>query len=161
VTVNIGAIDAGGPANVVPDLAICRINIRITEANDEQAAIEAVRKIIAELNSHGGIAAELQGQLRHRRKSGRTHASSLDAIVACGRDLGLKLATRASAAPRMEIAWLPRDCPTSTPWAFAATESTARMNTCSWIAWSNAPQLTTLLLLKIAAGDIDPAPFCR
>ena len=30
VTLNVGAIDGGGPANVVPDLAICRINIRTT-----------------------------------------------------------------------------------------------------------------------------------
>jgi glutamate carboxypeptidase len=162
VTVNIGAIDAGGPANVVPDLAICRINIRTTEANDEQAAIEAVRKIIAELNSHGGIAAELQGQFTSPAKipDERT-LRLLDAIVACGRDLGLKLATRASGGAsdgnRLAAAGLPnidtlgvRGDRIHSPDEYMLLDSLVER-----------AQLTTLLLLKIAAGDIDPAPFCR
>ena len=97
VTVNISAIDGGSPANVVPDLAICRVNIRTTEPQDEQKILSAVTGLIYELNSMDGIRAELHGRFVATPKipDDRT-GRLLDAIISCGRDLGLTLAHRAS-----------------------------------------------------------------
>jgi glutamate carboxypeptidase len=162
VTFNVGAIDGGGPANVVPDLAICRINIRTTERDDEEKAIRAAETMVAELNSGDGITAEIQGQFTSPPKipDDRT-LHLLDAIVACGNDLGLQLATRASGGAsdgnRLAAAGLPnidtlgvRGDRIHSPDEYMLPGSLVER-----------AQLTALLLLKIAAGDIDPAPFCR
>jgi glutamate carboxypeptidase len=162
VTLNIGAIDGGGPTNVVPDLAICRINIRTTEPGDEQTAIQAVRGIVSESDSGDGITAEIQGQFTSPPKipDDRT-IRLLDAIVACGQDLGLSLASRASGGAsdgnRLAAAGLPnidtlgvRGDRIHSPDEFMVIDSLVER-----------AQLVALLLLKIAGGDIDPAPFCR
>jgi glutamate carboxypeptidase len=61
VTVNIGAIEGGGPVNVVPDIAVVRFNVR---APDEEAAawsLAEVNKIVADMAALDGIAAALNG----------------------------------------------------------------------------------------------------
>jgi len=162
VTVNVGAIDGGGPANVVPDLAICRINIRTTEPGDEHTAIKALGKIVAEINSGDGITAEVQGQFTSPPKipDDRT-IRLLEAIVGCGQELGLKLTTRGSGGVsdgnRLAAAGLPnidtlgvRGDRIHSPDEYMLIESLVER-----------AQLTALLLVKIAAGDIDPGPFSR
>jgi glutamate carboxypeptidase len=162
VTLNVGAIDGGGPANVVPDLAICRINIRTTEPDDERTAMHAVSGIVSELNSGDGISAEIQGQFTSPPKipDDRT-LHLLDAIVACGQSLGLNLGTRASGGAsdgnRLAAAGLPnidtlgvRGDRIHSPDEYMVIDSLVER-----------AQLVALLLVKIAAGDIDPAPFCR
>lgn len=162
VTLNIGAIDGGGPPNVVPDLAICRINIRTTEPADEQKAIQAVRAIVTDINSTDGISAELHGHFMSPPKIADVRTRGLiDAVVACGRDLGLNLATRASGGSsdgnRLAAAGLPnidtlgvRGDRIHSPDEYMLIDSLVER-----------AQLSALLLLKIASGDIDPASFCR
>ncbi len=61
VTVNIGAIEGGGPVNVVPDIAVVRFNVR---APDEEAAawsLAEVNKIVDDMAALDGIAAALNG----------------------------------------------------------------------------------------------------
>ncbi len=162
VALNVGAIDGGGPTNVVPDLAICRINIRTTEPDDEKAAMLAVSEIVSELNSDEGITTEIQGEFTSPPKipDDRT-LRLLEAIVACGQNLGLNLATRATGGAsdgnRLAAAGLPNidtlgvrgDCIHS-PDEYMVIDSLVER-----------AQLVALLLVKIAAGDIDPTPFCR
>ena len=162
VTVNIGAIDGGGPANVVPDLAICRINIRTTETSDEQDVLQRVREFVSELNSMDGISAELHGQFSSPPKiADERTLRLLDAIVGCGKDLGLNLTSRASGGAsdgnRLAAAGLAnidtlgvRGDRIHSPEEFMVVDSLVER-----------AQLTALLLLKIAAGDIDASPFSR
>jgi glutamate carboxypeptidase len=162
VTLNIGSIDGGSPANVVPDLAICRINIRTTQPSDESAALNIVNGFLSELNAADGISAKLDGHFSSPPKilDDRT-LRLLDAILGCGRDLGLNLATRASGGVsdgnRLAAAGLPnidslgpRGDRIHSPEEYLISKSLVER-----------AQLTALLLLKIASGDIDPAPFCR
>jgi glutamate carboxypeptidase len=162
VTVNIGSIDGGGPANVVPDLSICRINIRTGHAEDQQTVLRAVNRIVSDLNSADGITAELQGQFTSPPKvpDDRTHRL-MDAIIMTGKDLGLSLTTRASGGVsdgnRLAAVGLPnidtlgvRGDRIHSPDEFMLIDSLVER-----------AQLVALLLLKIAAGDIDPTPFCR
>ena len=61
VTFNVSRIDGGGAPNVVPDLGICRFNIRVkTEADADWARTEVAR-IVANVNERDGITAELHG----------------------------------------------------------------------------------------------------
>ncbi|MGD0542611.1 MAG: peptidase dimerization domain-containing protein, partial [Tepidisphaeraceae bacterium] len=162
VTVNIGAIDGGSPANVVPDLAVCRVNIRTTEPHDEQRILSAVNRLIAEANSADGISVQLYGRFASPPKipDDRT-GRLLDAIISCGRDLGLALAHRpsggASDGNKLAAAGLPnidslgvRGDQIHSPGEFLFTSSLVER-----------AQLVALLLLKLAGGDIDPNPFCR
>jgi glutamate carboxypeptidase len=162
VTLNIGAIDGGGPANVVPDLAICRLNIRTTEPADEQRALNAVKDCLAEANDADGISAELHGHFASPPKIADAQtASLLEAIKACGRDLGMELVSRASGGAsdgnRLSAAGLPnidtlgvRGDRIHSPDEFMIPKSLVER-----------AQLAALLLLKIAAGDIDARAFSR
>ena len=62
VTVNVAKIEGGGPANVVPDLAIPRFNVRAT-TTDEQHQVEShLADLLATANRQDGIRATLDGQ---------------------------------------------------------------------------------------------------
>ncbi len=162
VTVNVGSIDGGAPANVVPDLAVCRINIRTTEPADEVRVKGEVEKLVADLNRMDGIRAELHGHFASPPKilderTGRL----LGAIVSCGKELGMNLGTRASGGAsdgnRLMAAGL------------ANIDSLGvrgdRIHSSEeYLIPQSLPeraQLTALLMLKIAAGDIDAGVFCR
>ncbi len=162
ITLNISAIDGGSPTNVVPDLAICRLNIRITEPQDEPRILSAVNALIAETNSADGISAELRGHFTSPPKilDERTN-QLLEAIISCGQDLGLSLPHRpsggASDGNKLAAAGLPnidslgvRGDQIHSPAEFLVKDSL-----------TERAQLVALLLLKLAAGDIDPNPFCR
>jgi glutamate carboxypeptidase len=162
ITVNVSAIDGGSPANVVPDLAVCRVNIRTTELQDEQRIRSSVNSLISELNSSDGISAELSGRFASAPKipDDRT-IRLLNAIVSCGDDLGLSLGRRpsggASDGNKLAAAGLPnidslgvRGDQIHSPGEFLYTDSLVER-----------AQLVGLLLLKLATGDIDPKPFCR
>jgi glutamate carboxypeptidase len=162
ITLNIGSIDGGAPVNVVPDLAICRINIRTTEPRDADTALTAVKNLIADLNTTDGISAELHGKFANVPKipDDRT-LRLLDAVLSCGRDLGLTIPTRpsggASDGNKLAAAGLPnidslgpRGDRIHSPDEYLITRSLVER-----------AQLTANLLLKIASDDIDPTPFCR
>ncbi|MCP2680596.1 hydrolase [Maricaulaceae bacterium NA33B04] len=61
VTINVSRIDGGGAPNVVPDLGICRFNIRVKTEDDAAWAKAEVGKIVDEINAREGISAELHG----------------------------------------------------------------------------------------------------
>ena len=61
VTVNVGAIEGGGPVNVVPDLAVVRFNVRVPDEEAGAWALAEVDRIVAEVAGHDGIAVDLTG----------------------------------------------------------------------------------------------------
>lgn len=61
VTVNIGAVDGGGPVNMVPEGAVVRFNVRVPDA-DARAWIEAeVARVVQAVSARDGIHAHLHG----------------------------------------------------------------------------------------------------
>jgi glutamate carboxypeptidase len=95
VTVNVGAIDGGGPANVVADLAICRFNVRTTEPADEQRLSAVFQQLVADLNSRDGLSAELHGQFSAPPKIPDERGSHLiEATLQCAAELGQPLVRR-------------------------------------------------------------------
>ncbi len=97
ITVNVGRIDGGGPANVVPDLAICRINVRTTVLEDEGRFVEALSDLAAALDARDGLRAEVHGGFTSPPKLLDDRALALLGHVAdCGQDLGLSLPWRSS-----------------------------------------------------------------
>ena len=61
VTVNVSRIDGGGAPNVVPDLGICRFNVRV-KTEDEAAWIKSeLEALVRAANARDGITADLHG----------------------------------------------------------------------------------------------------
>ncbi len=50
ITVNIGQIEGGGPVNIVPNLGICRLNVRTRDPEDMQQIKEHLERYADELN---------------------------------------------------------------------------------------------------------------
>jgi glutamate carboxypeptidase len=61
VTLNIGRIDGGGAVNVVPDVAVVRLNARVTKSEDVARVEHHLREIAASVAEAHGVTAELEG----------------------------------------------------------------------------------------------------
>ncbi len=61
VTLNVARIDGGGPMNIVPDLGICRFNVRMPTEDDRAWAEAEIARLVEGLRALDGISAELEG----------------------------------------------------------------------------------------------------
>lgn len=61
VTFNIGRVSGGGALNVVPDLAIGRVNVRVRTAAQGERVMEQFRGLMEELQRLDGISVEMHG----------------------------------------------------------------------------------------------------
>lgn len=97
VTVNIGAIDGGGPTNIVPDRAVVRFNIRAPDADAEAWAKDGVDAALRALAEMDGITARLHGGFTRPPKPLSPALERLVGYVGeAGAMLGLALAFRPS-----------------------------------------------------------------
>lgn len=61
VTFNVSRIDGGGAPNVVPDLGICRFNVRVKTEDDAAWAKAEIEALVQAVNTRDGITADLHG----------------------------------------------------------------------------------------------------
>jgi glutamate carboxypeptidase len=95
--VNPARIDGGGPNNVVPDLAILRVNFRPADAGAIAAAQAALDAAVAEVAAAHDVTIALHGGFNRPPKPVDAGAARLFALVkAAGADLGLPIAWRAT-----------------------------------------------------------------
>jgi glutamate carboxypeptidase len=92
VTVNVAALHGGEGFNIVPELAVLRLNLRVTTEADAEWARQQLMELVAEVGRGDGLSATLHGAFHCPPKplDGLAHAL-LQRIVACGRTLGLAL----------------------------------------------------------------------
>ncbi|HET6247315.1 MAG TPA: hydrolase [Tepidisphaeraceae bacterium] len=97
ITINVGKVEGGGPVNVVPDLAICRFNVRVRTTDDQQYIMKDIDRIVEEMQKRDGIGVELHGKI-HRPPKPLNDATRLliDEAISCGRELGLTIGHRRS-----------------------------------------------------------------
>lgn len=97
ITLNIGHIEGGGPVNIVPDLAICRFNVRINDPKDLLMVRKKLNDAVAIGNSHDGIQLTLHEiTSREPKIFDKKHKSLFDALNRCATDLGTPLQYRPS-----------------------------------------------------------------
>ena len=97
VIVNVGKIEGGGALNVVPDLAIARMNVRTTVPEDETHVREAIESVVAQFADRDGIRIELHGSITSPPKILDVKTKQLlDSILACARELGLNVTSQPS-----------------------------------------------------------------
>ena len=96
-TFNIGKIDGGGPVNVVPDSAVVRFNVRVSNHDERHQAENEIADVIAAINQRDGITAELHGQFGRAPKpmAGRTRAL-FEWVRELGHDLDLDISWKAT-----------------------------------------------------------------
>ncbi len=97
LTLNVGYIEGGGPVNVVPDMAMCRFNVRVSNSEDQQLFEDHLELVKARINQIDGISIESRGEFSRPPKplDNRTR-KLLDHFASVGRELGLSLESRFS-----------------------------------------------------------------
>jgi glutamate carboxypeptidase len=155
VTVNVGRLEGGSAPNVVPDLAICRVNVRTTRPTDEPLIRAKLEELVTMISSRDGISVELHGGFTAPPKIPDPRTEALMRYVDdCGRELGLSLEWKPSGGAcdgnRLAAAGLPtidtlgpRGGDIHSPSEFLHVDSLAER-----------AKLTALLLLKLASGQI-------
>jgi glutamate carboxypeptidase len=89
VIINFGKIQGGGPLNVVPDLAITGINIRIEDIDDGIEVEKILSNEVALLNNIPGLKAKLYGKINRKPKIPNAKLDELFSLVeACAKELG-------------------------------------------------------------------------
>jgi glutamate carboxypeptidase len=95
--VNPARIDGGGPNNIVPDMAILRVNLRPILPEDMTHADDLIRTAVAAVEREHGVHAHIHGGFNRPPKPLGPQAEKLFHLVRdCGRDLGIDLAWKAT-----------------------------------------------------------------
>ena len=97
LSINPARIDGGGPNNVVPDLAILRVNMRPALPDDQLAADAMLRALIAAIEIEHGVCIALHGGFGRPPKPLDAKAEKLFALVeASAAELGQFITHKAS-----------------------------------------------------------------
>jgi glutamate carboxypeptidase len=97
LAVNPARIDGGGPNNVVPDLAVLRVNFRPADASAIARAAALIDATVASVAAAHDVAIEVHGSFNRPPKPVDAGAERLFALVrAAGADLGLTIGARAT-----------------------------------------------------------------
>ena len=159
VTMNVGQLAGGSVPNVVPDVAVCRINVRTTVPEDEARVLKALRGIVSEAGTADGIRAELHGTFTSPPKPvDQAMRALMDHVAACGRDLGIPITWRPSGGAcdgnKLTAAGLPtvdtlgpRGGDLHSPTEYLLLDSL-----------TERAKLSALLLMKIASGELKLPP---
>ncbi|WBH17580.1 hydrolase [Sphingomonas radiodurans] len=95
LAVNPARIDGGGPNNVVPDLAVLRINFRPANLDEIARARAAIDAAVTDIAAAHDVRIEVHGSFNRPPKPIDPGAARLFALVkATGADLGLDIAWR-------------------------------------------------------------------
>lgn len=92
VTFNVGAIDGGGPVNIVPDLAIVRFGARAPDQQAAEWATQQVKRLFDRAVSRDGIHGHMHGGFYRPPKPRNSAQQALfDAVHGTGKAIGLDI----------------------------------------------------------------------
>ena len=92
LTVNPAVVDGGVAPNVVPDLAVCRFNVRLKEPEDATWFEEQINAIAVRGNEADGFKVQIHGGINRPPKAlSAANLKLMDAIKACGLELGIDI----------------------------------------------------------------------
>lgn len=97
LSVNVARLDGGSPNNVVPDLAILRVNLRPRTTEFQSAASAEIQRVVEQVARSREVHIHTHGGFGRPPKPLDAAAEQLFALVAdAGRDLGLSIARKDS-----------------------------------------------------------------
>jgi glutamate carboxypeptidase len=95
LTINFGKIQGGGPLNVVPDLVIIGINVRIENSEDGGLIEKILEDEINLLNSTKGLLAKLYGKINRKPKIPNKELDDLFVLLeSCANELGQNISRK-------------------------------------------------------------------
>lgn len=97
VTINVGAIEGGGPVNIVPEHALVRFNVRAENESQAHSASAVISLEVQRILDEEGMAAHLHGSFSRPPKPRSPAQTAAASIVAdAGARIGLNLQFRRS-----------------------------------------------------------------
>ncbi len=96
-TINVGYIEGGGPVNIVPDLAICRLNIRAVSIEEMEVTQARMNQVIDQCRQRDGIQVEIIEEYSRPPKPFDVKTQALfQQYQSCAEQLGIPFHTRES-----------------------------------------------------------------
>ena len=97
LSVNPAKIDGGSPTNVVPDLAVLRVNLRPATPELEAEADAMIQQVVAKVAAERDVQIDLHGGFARPPKPMTPEAEALFGLVTqCGADLGQTIGWQSS-----------------------------------------------------------------
>ena len=156
IIINCGQVEGGGPAtNIVPDLAIARFNVRVTEPPDAMKVFTTFDLAVREVRRRDGLSVELDGGLTSPPKPlDERSRALLDHVLACGRTLGMSMNVVASGGTcdgnKLAAAGLPvMDSLGPVGGELHSDREYVRVS-----SLAERAKLSAMLLMKLASGEI-------
>jgi glutamate carboxypeptidase len=155
ITVNVGTIRGGGPVNVVPDLAVCRMNVRVKEPEEQRRFEANLARLSGSINALDGISLELSGGFtRPPKLLDAETCQMLDHVAECGRDLGLSISWRVSGGACDGNNLAAEGLPTVDSMGVRGGNLHSSEEYMFIDSITERAQLTALLLMKLASGEL-------
>jgi glutamate carboxypeptidase len=155
ITINVGYVHGGGPVNVVPDKAVAKFNVRISEPAEQALVEEHIRRAAERIGCLDGIAIDISGGFARPPKPLDTKTNQLlNHLAACGRELGLDLRWSPSGGACDGNNLAARGLVTVD--SLGVTGGNIHSSE-EYVLLPSLPErakLTALLLMKLAAGEI-------
>ena len=90
VTVNPAQIEGGGALNIVPDLAICRFNVRVADARERAWVEQELERIAAAVDDREGFSLRMHGGFGRPPKAlSAENLALFQKLADCGTELGI------------------------------------------------------------------------
>lgn len=97
LTINVAQVEGGGQMNMVPDLAICRLNVRYIDIQQEAVLQSKIDEIVCQIDKRNGIGAEWHGGFTAPPKAlDESTEHLLEHVADCGRELGINVTWRST-----------------------------------------------------------------
>lgn len=97
LTVNVGYTQGGGALNVVPDFALCQVNVRTTAEKDEAVFEEQLQSIIQQISKQFACQLEYHGCFNRKPKIITSAQQKLyDYVIKQAQTLGLQYSVKAT-----------------------------------------------------------------
>ncbi len=155
LTLNPGHVSGGGATNVVPDLAILRLNLRPAKDEDQAWVEKEIRAICAEVDKRDGFSVKVYGNYtRHPKPMSPQNKAIFDMVLSCGKDLGLEIGVKPSGGC----------CDGNNLWRYGLPNVDtlgvrgANIHSDKEIVYLDSlterAQLSALVLMKLASGEI-------
>ena len=92
VTYNVGRVSGGGALNIVPDLAVGRVNVRVRNVEQQTLVESKFQRLVTEANKQEGIDVQMHGSFTSPPKTIDAGTERLQKIIEqCGSELGINL----------------------------------------------------------------------
>ena len=97
ITFNVGHVEGGETTNIVPDLSICRCNVRVNTIEELESMLEQIHHLIEEENQREGLSLTLHQETQRPPKPfDAPHQHLYESLAACAQELEWPLSWKQS-----------------------------------------------------------------